>query len=255
MPEEIGTVRRINKYIATSVINLGGKCTGCHSCITAQNGLLIRNRNAFENARNITTVLFDTKGSFEVSDISVYNNTYDEKTIIRLAAAMETQSGHSVARGIVNKVKAMGVSVPVPETFKEVKGKGVYGRVEGSDILIASPGYLKERGFIKPTDGEADSGGTRVFFVIDKKPAGCITLADTIRPESYAAVKALQTRGIKCWMITGDNNATAETVSHKAGALSSAGIILSPEIGALLMPPSTVIVAINARLLRIKKKG
>ena len=223
-----------------------------------------------------------------------------------------------------------------------------------------SPGYLEEHGLEQPHGAGRKGGVTRVFVLIEGTVVGSIALADTIRPESYKAIKALHRRGIKCWMLTGDNRETAEAVANElgmdgffaevlpdekqekvkelqakgeyvamtgdgvndspalaqaqigiavgsgtdvaaatadiilvnsnplditalilfgratyrkmvqnliwatgyniaaiplaAGVLYNAGIVLSPEVGAVLMSLSTVIVAINARLLRVKKE-
>jgi Cu2+-exporting ATPase len=190
---------------------------------SAQNGLLIRNRTVFENARRITVVLFDktgtlTKGSFEVSDVQVYGgNGFDETQLLRLAAGLERSSEHPIARGIVKRARERGVEPAQPEDFRAIKGKGVQGRVEGREAAVVSPGYLREQGIEAPPGSEARGGVTRVFVEAEGKLMGSIGLSDTIRPESYEAIRLLQKRGIKCWMITGDNQATAKAVAEQLG--------------------------------------
>ncbi len=344
---------------------------------SAQNGLLIRNRTAFENARKITTVVFDktgtlTKGKFEVQQVHPFSDAVSEQDIVSSAAAVEAQSEHPIGGGIVEYAsKAAGGAAEQPaggsasasssaaaEDVEAIKGRGVRGRVNGDTVEVVSPGYLDEQGIERPD--EAHSGAvTRVYVLKNGDLIGSIDLADTIRSESYRAVQQLQRRGIKCWMLTGDNRETAEAVARElgmdgvfaevlpdqkqskvkelqergeyvamsgdgvndspalaqaqvgiavgsgtdvaaatadiilvnsnpldisalilfgratykkmvqnliwatgynvvaiplaAGVLYSAGILLSPEIGALLMSLSTVIVAINARLLRVER--
>jgi Cu2+-exporting ATPase len=331
---------------------------------SAQNGLLIRNRSAFESARRITTVLFDktgtlTKGSFEVSDIHSYGDGYDENRVLQFVASLEQNSEHPIARGILRRAEHVGIGTLAAKGFAAIKGKGVEGTVEGRNVAVVSPGYLREQGREIPQGEEAKAGVTRVFLQVDGQVVGSVGLSDAIRPESYEAIRRLQKRGIKCWMITGDNRETAEAVARElgmdgffaevlpdqkqdkvaelqgkgefvamtgdgvndapalakadigiaigsgtdvaaetadiilvnsnpkdvislilfgratyrkmvqnlawatgynvvaiplaAGVAYGAGILLSPALGAVLMAASTVVVAINARLLRIKK--
>jgi Cu2+-exporting ATPase len=189
---------------------------------SAQNGLLIRNRTAFENARRITAVLFDktgtlTKGSFEVSDVQVFGNGLDETQLLRLAAGLERSSEHPIARGILKRARERGIEPAEPEGFRAIKGKGVQGRVEGREVAVVSPGYLQEQGIKAPPGAEARGGVTRVFVEAEGKLVGSIGLSDTIRPESREAILLLQKRGIKCWMITGDNRETAQAVAQELG--------------------------------------
>jgi Cu2+-exporting ATPase len=190
---------------------------------SAQNGLLIRNRTAFENARRITAVLFDktgtlTKGSFEVSDLQIYGGDgFDETQLLRLAAGLERSSEHPIAKGILQRAREQGVEPAQAEDFQAVRGKGVQGRVEGRRVAVVSPGYLREQGLEVPEGAEAKGGVTRVFVQTDGKLVGSIGLSDTIRPESYEAIRELKKRGIQCWMITGDNRETAEAVAQELG--------------------------------------
>ncbi len=189
---------------------------------SAQNGLLIRNRTAFENARKISVVLFDktgtlTKGSFEVSDVQVYSDGYDEKSILELAAGLEQNSEHPIARGILKRAEQQGVKAGTAEDFQAIKGKGVEGKINGKDVAVASPGYLKQQGITMPEGAHPKAGVTRVFVQADGQLIGSIGLSDAIRSESYQAIRRLQKRGIKCWMITGDNHETAKAVAEELG--------------------------------------
>ncbi|EEG76366.1 copper-translocating P-type ATPase [Dethiobacter alkaliphilus] len=188
--------------------------------ISANNGLLIRNRTQFEKARNISMVVFDktgtlTEGKFGVTGINTEDD-YDEKELIRLAAAVEKESEHPIATGIVEKAKSMDLDIPDVSEFNSFKGKGIEGMADGKNIKVVSPGYLREHDidFQKETKEEAT---TTVYVLIDDKLAGAISLADKIRPQSYEAIKALHKMGIKCHMLTGDNNETAKKVSEELG--------------------------------------
>jgi len=189
---------------------------------SAQNGLLIRNRTAFENSRRITTVLFDktgtlTEGNFAVSDVQPHGDGHDENEVLRLAASLEQSSEHPIARGILRRAEEAGVELLGVEEFAAIKGKGVEGTVEGQKVAVVSPGYLKEQGLELPRGAEAKAGVTRVFVQADGKVIGSVGLSDAIRPESFDAIRRLQKRGIKCWMITGDNRETAAAVAEELG--------------------------------------
>ncbi|MDA3951509.1 MAG: copper-translocating P-type ATPase [Spirochaeta sp.] len=189
---------------------------------SAQNGLLIRNRTAFENARKITTVLFDktgtlTNGTFEVSGTDVHNDDYTKEEVLSLAAALESTSEHPIGKSIVHRVKEDDLSIPSATDFEAIKGRGVTGTVDKRSVKVVSPGYLREEDIPIP-EGADDTGGiTRVFVLVDGAVAGSISLSDTIRPESYKAIEELHKRNIKCWMLTGDNEETAKAVADELG--------------------------------------
>ncbi|MBC7688393.1 MAG: heavy metal translocating P-type ATPase, partial [Aquabacterium sp.] len=186
--------------------------------LAAKNGLLIKNRTSFENARKITTVVFDktgtlTVGKFEVSKVTVVKKDIDEKELIRLAAALEQQSEHPIATGILQKAKSLSISIPPTENFSALTGKGVEATVEGKKILVVSPGYLKEKNIAMPGDFKTDDTETIVFVIINNELAGYIALSDEIRPESASAIKTLKENNIKSILLTGDNNKVAKAVS------------------------------------------
>ncbi|MFW5991548.1 MAG: copper-translocating P-type ATPase [Candidatus Nanoarchaeia archaeon] len=187
--------------------------------LSAKNGLLIRNRTAFENSRKISTVVFDktgtlTHGSFGVSRIKVFDNNYDKKELIGIASALEKNSEHPISKAVVSKAKELNAGDLVAKDFKTMKGEGVKGKVSGKSVKLVSAKYVKVNNISTPRLKES---GTFVYVLIEEKPAGVIVLADTIREESFNAVKSLQDSGIKCWMLTGDNKNTAESVSNELG--------------------------------------
>jgi Cu2+-exporting ATPase len=192
------------------------------TALSAQHGLLIKNRTAFENARKVTTIVFDktgtlTVGKFEVSRIVSTQSNLDEKELVRIAAALEQNSEHPIATGILHKAKELSISIPAIRNFKALTGKGVQAIVEGKDVYVVSPGYLKEANMTLPSNLNSDASETVVFVIINDSLAGYITLSDQIRQESFAAIQTLKEHNIKSILLTGDNKKVAETVSKKLG--------------------------------------
>lgn len=192
------------------------------TALSAKNGLLIKNRTAFENARKITTIVFDktgtlTVGKFEVSKIVSLQNGLTENELVRLASALEQKSEHPIATGILQKAKDVSVTVPATDNFNAITGKGVQATVEGKKILVVSPGYLKENNIALPAGFAANDTETVVFVIINNELAGYIALSDEIRPESAEAIKTLKENGIKSILLTGDNNKVAKSVSETLG--------------------------------------
>jgi len=188
------------------------------TALSAKNGLLIKNRTAFENARKITTIVFDktgtlTVGKFEVSKIVSLNKQVNENEIIRLASALEQKSEHPIATGILQKVKELSITIPATENFNAITGKGVEATVEGKKILVVSPGYLKENNIAIPESFIADETETVVFVIINNELAGYVALSDKIRPESAEAIQTLKQNNIKSILLTGDNSRVAASVS------------------------------------------
>lgn len=187
--------------------------------LSARNGLLIRSRTAFENSRKITTVVFDktgtlTEGVFEVSSIRSAGE-FDEESVLRLAASLEQNSEHPIAAGIMKKAEEKSIDIPSVSNFHAIKGKGVEGEVEGKSVKVVGPNYLEENDIEIPEQLESSESATVVYLVIDEGLVGSISLSDRIRESSYEAVEKLKKKGIKVWMLTGDNEATAKAVSEE----------------------------------------
>ena len=192
------------------------------TAMAAKSGLLIKNRTAFENARKITTIVFDktgtlTVGKFEVSKIVSLQKDLTENEIIRLASALEQQSEHPIATGILQKVKDLSISIPATENFNAITGKGVEATVENKKILVVSPGYLKENNIAIPDGFIANDTETIVFLIINNVLSGYIALSDEIRPESAEAIATLKQENIKSILLTGDNSKVAASVSNTLG--------------------------------------
>ena len=191
------------------------------TALAAKNGLLIRNRVAFEGARNLQAVIFDktgtlTEGRFGVTETLVLSEDIDEETLRSYAASVDANSAHPIAKAIA---AASEKKLPV-EGFNSITGKGAEGRVEGKDVKVVSPGYLRDQN-IELTDKRVEplqaQGKTVVFVLVDGKLKGAIALADIVRPEAKQAIAALKALGIRCLMLTGDNKATAKWVSDQVG--------------------------------------
>ncbi len=191
------------------------------TAIAATNGLLIRDRTAFEEARNINAIIFDktgtlTKGEFGITDTLVFDTTFSDDDIVTYAASIEAHSEHPIAQGIVRDApQAWGV-----DKFKAIPGKGAEGVVKNRDVKVVSPGYLRDQGLVMDDPRFATmsaQGKTVVFVLIDDKLAGAIALADIIREESAKAILMLQAMGIQCIMPTGDNQQVAEWVGQEIG--------------------------------------
>ncbi len=191
--------------------------------VSAQKGLLIRNRTAFENSRKITLLVFDktgtlTKGNFAVSRYGSFSDDYDDKKILSLAASLESESEHPLGEGILEKAEEEEVEIKKPEDFNSITGKGIEGKVDGKNIKIVSPGYIEENDMELPDDLKGENEReTMVFVVADEKAVGYIAMSDEIREESYEAVKTLKENGLKLYMMTGDNEKVAKSVSEELG--------------------------------------
>lgn len=191
------------------------------TAVSAQNGLLIRNRTAFENSRKITTMVFDktgtlTKGEFGVTRIETIGDM-SKNELLQYAASLEQSSEHPIAIGIINKAKAEKIDIAGVKNFNAITGKGVEAIVQEREVKVVSPGYLKEKNITIPESANGSEAETIVFVLINDKLAGFIALADEIRPESKEAIQSFKRNGIKVMMATGDNQKVAKAVSEELG--------------------------------------
>ncbi|MBS1554141.1 MAG: cadmium-translocating P-type ATPase [Bacteroidetes bacterium] len=191
------------------------------TAISAQSGLLIKNRTAFENSRKITTLVFDKTGTLTVGKFSVVRfdslgEEYNRDEVLAIAAALEQNSEHPIATGIVEKAKELKLSLPAISDFNAITGKGIQAMWNGKQVRVVSPGYLKEKNLNiqLPASSEAE---TVVFVLIEDNVVGVVALADEIRKESPEAIKTLRANGIKTLLLTGDNKEVARKVSESLG--------------------------------------
>jgi Cu2+-exporting ATPase len=189
--------------------------------LAARNGFLIRNRTAFEAARKIQAIIFDktgtlTEGKFGVTDTMALSGNMNEKDILKYAASVERYSEHPIAKAIASSLKDYYKA----DNFRAIPGKGAQAIIDGKDVLVVSPGYLRGHdGQFKneKIDQLQKQGKTVVFLIVDGELKGAIALADIIRKESKEAIKKLKDMGVKCMMLTGDNKEVAKYVSEQIG--------------------------------------
>jgi len=192
--------------------------------LSAGSGLLIRDRAAFERARNLDAVVFDktgtlTEGLFGVSDTVLLAGGSEEEEL-RFAASVESHSEHPIAQGIVAAAKERGIDFPAPGNVRNLTGEGIVAEVEGQDIRIVSPGHLARQGNPVPGSrlGELEAEGkTVVVLVRNGVPRALFALADIVRPESREAIAELKALGISSIMLTGDAKGVAASVSRELG--------------------------------------
>ncbi len=188
--------------------------------LAATNGLLIRNRVAFETARNIQAVIFDktgtlTEGKFGVTDIITLADI-DGGSLLQYAASVELHSEHPIAKGIVKSSPAVFTA----EGFRAISGKGTEAVVKGKNVKVMSPRYLQENNITIQDERLSQllaQGKTIVFVLIDGQLKGAIAIADMIRPESRKAISLLKEKSIKCMMLTGDTWQVAKWVAEEIG--------------------------------------
>jgi Cu2+-exporting ATPase len=188
----------------------------------ARAGVLIKNRMALERMRTVDVVLFDktgtlTKGEPEVKDVTADGISEDE--LLALAAAVESDSEHPVARAIVRAARRQDLQVPQASGFESMTGRGVRATVAGRTVHVGGPALLTELAAVEPsTLAEATRSwrnrGAAVLHVVDGgRILGAVSLEDAVRSESRQAVAALQHRGIQVAMVTGDARQVADAVA------------------------------------------
>lgn len=192
--------------------------------IAARNGLLIRNRNQFEEGRNVNRIVFDktgtlTKGEFGVTDLQPQQGT-SEDDLLTIAGSLESQSDHPIAVGITNAAQQRFLSLEKVTNFENLTGAGLKGNLLGNTYSIISPGEVDRRGIAYDIKQfrEIASGGKTVSFVLEEdKLIGIIAVADLIRETSKEIVDQLKELNIESIMITGDNAEVANYVGNQIG--------------------------------------
>lgn len=194
------------------------------TALSAGNGLLIRDRSAFERARQVNAMVFDktgtlTQGRFGVTDV-ISLGGHDEHELLSIAGSLESQSEHPIAQGVVDGTRQRGIEFGPPKDFRAIPGKGAQATVDGHHVKVVSPGYLKEHNLSVDNEAvrrAAEQGKTTVYVLIDDQIEGAIALADIIRPESREALRRLKEMGIQTMMITGDAGPVARWVAEELG--------------------------------------
>ncbi len=193
----------------------------------ARNGLLVRDRRGLEEARNVGTVIFDktgtlTLGEFRVVHMAVAEGT-SEDDALRIAAGIESQSEHPIARGIVRTAEDRQLALPAADGFRAITGKGVGASIEGVEYHVGGPALLAAESARVPdalraaADAAAGRGQAAIYLVRGREAVAVFAVADAIREESREAIRALHERGIKVAMLTGDAQAVADAVAAELG--------------------------------------
>ncbi len=193
----------------------------------ARSGLLVRDRRGLEEARNLTTVVFDktgtlTRGEFGVVDVVAADSIKPEDAV-RIAAALEFDSEHAIAQGIVRGARDRGISFPRAEGFEAIPGKGARARVDQREFFIGGPALLKMKNaelppsFVAAKEQADENGQAAIFLFEGDKPIACFVVADVVREESKDAIASLHAAGIEVVMMTGDATSVASGVARKLG--------------------------------------
>ncbi len=193
----------------------------------AQNGILVRDRIALEEARLMDVAVFDKTGTLTTGDIGVAAITvadgWNEDRALSTAAGLEENSEHLIARAIKNEAEARGINPLSVDGFTALKGRGVQGQVGGFDVYLGGPRLLETitllpEGEMKSFADQAGAvGQSVVYLIVDGHLAAAFSLADRIRPESQAAVRQLQESGVEVVMLTGDSQDVARGVALELG--------------------------------------
>ena len=197
----------------------------------ARNGLLVRDRRGLEDARNVTTVVFDktgplTRGEFGVVTITPAAGVAPDDALL-LTAAVEMDSEHPIAQGIVRSAQARHLELPRAEGFEALPGRGARARVDGRTLFVGGPALLESLALepspeLRAAADEAGRRGQSAVYLAEERGGSFVLLAtlaiaDVVRPESREAIDALHAAGVKVVMMTGDSRAVAEAVARELG--------------------------------------
>jgi Cu2+-exporting ATPase len=193
----------------------------------ARNGILVRDRLALEDARELDTVMFDKTGTLTEGEFGVVGmetvEGWDDDRALALAAAVEGDSEHTIARGVRRAAEERELERPAVSDFEALKGRGVRARYDGQTVYVGGPRLLEKlelevpQGLVDFRDESSNKGHTVVYLVQGEQVAAALALADVIRPESREAVDRLQEMGMDVAMITGDSEAVARAVAEELG--------------------------------------
>ena len=191
----------------------------------ARSGLLVRDRRGLEEARMLDTVVFDktgtlTRGEFRVVEIAT-DGTLSESEALALAAAVERDSEHTIARGIVQSAEERGLRIPAVLDFRALPGRGVEARLDGRVLAVGGPALLRQFGtnasaaIAERAKRAEERGEATVYLVTDGVPRAAFAVADAVREESREAIRRLHEQHVSVAMLTGDAKAVAEAVARE----------------------------------------
>jgi Cu2+-exporting ATPase len=199
--------------------------TSISTTLAAKNGIMVKKPDALQKFLEVDTIVFDktgtlTEGNLAVQD--VWSTFDDEEKLLSLAASLESNSEHIIARGIVSEAEKRDVKYSKVENFEAIPGKGARGSVDGDEIALGNRKLMDQEDvdiseYREEIDKLTSAGNTVVMLANNGKFLGAIALSDQIRQESKAAVKGLKESGIQVVMITGDNEKTASAIAEELG--------------------------------------
>jgi P-type Cu2+ transporter len=226
--------------------------------VGAQNGLLVRDRRRLEEAPRLNTVVFDKTGTLTLGEHRVVAmrmaGDVADSNALRLAAAVERDAEHPVARAIVRSAEERELTIPPASEFQAIPGHGVQALVQGRRLSVGGPNLLAKLGVVTPaplrtfTDEAAARGQGTVYLVEGMHALAAFAVADAVRPESREAVQRLRDAGIEVVMLTGDTRAVAEAVAREIGIDSTYAQVLPEE-------KATTIKALQAKGKRVAMVG
>ena len=192
----------------------------------AENGILIKGGDSLETAHKLNTIVLDktgtiTKGEPELTDV-IASDGFSENDFLKTIASAEKSSEHPLAAAIVRGAEERNLQFEKVENFNALEGRGIEARVSGKDLLLGNLRLMNERKIVlngaeTTVEKLASEGKTPMFAAINGEFAGVVAVADTIKPESKEAIRALQNLGLEVVMMTGDNKRTAEAVAKEVG--------------------------------------
>ncbi|WP_295726793.1 cation-translocating P-type ATPase [uncultured Methanobrevibacter sp.] len=221
-------------YKALSLLVISCPCAflistpvGMVSAITSatRNGVIIKGSTYVEEMRNLKAIIFDktgtlTEGKLKLSQVSVLDNNYSKEDIIEIAASLESQSSHPIAQAVVDYANENNIDFDVVQDFKNVPGKGIIANINNDQYYAANESLIEGSSFDIPKedfDKYSREGKTLIFIGNSKKALGIITVSDTIRKNASEVMADLKGKGIKTFMLTGDNKFAAKSVASEIG--------------------------------------
>ena len=195
--------------------------------LAAKNGILFKSGDSLELAHQVDTIVFDktgtlTRGKPELVSLTSYQADWNREQLLRAVASLEAQSSHPISQALVDKTKEEGLSLSAVQDFENLAGFGLKGQVAGQELLVGNKA-LMEKEEVDLSSAQADfvqltqAGQTPIIVASQGQLLGLLGVADQLKPDSQAAIQALQAKGIEVVMLTGDNEQTAQAIAQEAG--------------------------------------
>ncbi|WP_192988331.1 heavy metal translocating P-type ATPase [Carnobacterium mobile] len=199
--------------------------TARSTSLGAQNGLLVKNRQALEVAKKVDVVMMDktgtlTEGNFTVSAFKSFSTDYTENDVLEYMGALEKDSSHPLSIGVLKKLEELNLTTPAATDTSTIPGVGIEGTIDNQMVKIVSVAYLTKKGisYDQQLFSELSTKGNSVsFLLVNEKNIGLVAQGDQIKPEAKTMIQALKAQNIKPVMLTGDNQQAAAAVAQQLG--------------------------------------